>query len=868
MSRTVRLLAAAALATAVLPALGGSTTGAAAADPLYRPLSNFELSGDNVRITPDRYAAVRIDLAQARSELQDAPRAADRAGMEFSVPTPAGGTERFLLHATRTMEAELAAAHPEITTYAGRSLENAGTTIALDITPMGLHASVRDPQGQRAWYVDPAYDRPGTTTHLSYYGGAVPRAEDEFIERETPEIRQAMHKKARLAKAGAPVTQKIYRLAFVTDPSYAAYFGTDTVLAEKTTLINRVNQIYNDDLAVKMLLIDETDELNLDTEAKATGANGPCGAHPCFDPRIGDPDNDAGTYGQLEFCDGPTLGRNRVVLGQLVGAANYDVGHIGLGVNGGGIAYLGVVGWDYKGGGCTGLPEPKGDFFAIDYVAHELGHQFSGNHSFNGDQWNCGPGNRNPDTSFEPGSGSSVMAYAGICRQDNLQPHSDPYFAAGTVDEVNAYLNNPTLPVVEVQTVSLSGFDADGEKITLGFGAKTPVTLTRGTDYNAAGIEAAVEQLTGKQVSVAKWGYDPFGDFEEYPAPAGTPDDTGFQVTFAPTLAPDDPSITSTEDIDTLTVTSPSAGVTGFVGETAKGGEADNGGDATVVTGNHAPTVRAPGNKTIPLRTPFMLKGSGKDSDGDKLIYLWEQMDIGGANGTELVDNKKRNGPLFRMFGTAANVTDEGTLQSPSPGENLASSNSGRYFPDLAQVLAGQTNAKTGKCPAAPPLPPDDAPPPAVSPKIVNCFSEFLPIKKYVGTAGSKTPAMHFRLTARDGFDNGGGVGHDDVTLRIAQNAGPFLVTSFAKGGGIKAGAKRVITWKVNGTQRLAKKVRILLSTDGGKTWNKKLVRATPNDGRAKIQIPRVSTHKARIMISAIGNYFYDVNDKRFTIRR
>ena len=232
------------------------------------------------------------------------------------------------------------------------------------------------------------------------------------------------------------------------------------MLAEKVTLINRVNQIYNDDLAIKMVLIDETEDLNLDTEAKATGADGPCGSHPCFDPRVGDPDNDDGTYGQLEFCDVPTLGRNRVVLGQLVGASNYDVGHIGLGVNGGGIAYLGVVGWDYKGGGCTGLAEPKGDFFAIDYVAHELGHQYSGNHTFNGVQWNCFGGNRERSTSVEPGSGSSVMAYAGICGQDNLQPHSDPYFSAAHVDEVNAYTNHPTLPVVEVQTVSLCGFDA------------------------------------------------------------------------------------------------------------------------------------------------------------------------------------------------------------------------------------------------------------------------------------------------------------------------------------------------------------------------------------------------------------------------
>ena len=113
------------------------------------------------------------------------------------------------------------------------------------------------------------------------------------------------------------------------------------------------------------------------------------------------------------------------MLGQIVGAANYDVGHIGLGVNGGGIAYLGVVGWDYKGGGCTGLPEPKGDFFAIDYVAHELGHQYSGNHTF----FACGGGG-NERTGIEPGSGSTVMAYAGICGSDDLQPHTDPYFSA------------------------------------------------------------------------------------------------------------------------------------------------------------------------------------------------------------------------------------------------------------------------------------------------------------------------------------------------------------------------------------------------------------------------------------------------------
>ncbi len=853
MSRTVRFVAAAALAAAVLPAFGGSSTGAIAADPLYRPLANYELSGDKVRVEPDHYSAVRVDLGQARARLRSAPRVGDRSSVVFSVPTPTGGTERFAVHATRMMEPKLAAAHPEITTYAGRSLDNAHTTIALDITPMGLHAAVRGPNGQQAWYVDPAYNRPGTSVHLSYYRGAMPRAEEEFVEREAPEVRRLATKRMKETAGGKPVTQKVYRLAFLTDPSYFEYFGSsaDNVVAEKVTLINRVNQIYNDDLAIKMVLIEETDDLSLETESEATGPNGPCGAHPCFDPRIGDPDT-TGTFGQLEFCDVGTLGRNRIVLGQLVGASNYDIGHIGLGVNGGGIAYLGVAGWDYKGGGCTGLPEPKGDFFAIDYVAHELGHQYSGNHTF----FACGGGSNGP-TGIEPGSGVTVMAYAGICGPDNLQPHSDPYFSAASVDEINNYTNKPTLPVVEVQTVSLSGFDA-GDTLTLGFGAGS-VNIPFAS-YTVENLESQIETLTGKKVTIADWGYDPFFDFPSTPPDPADFDETGFQVIFADTPFPDDPSITTTEDIQPLTVSG--TGVTGFVGETAQGGTAKNDGSEQVATGNTSPTAKAPANKTIPIRTPFTLKGKGKDADGGKPTLLWEQVDHG-PKAIDLVKNRKVFGPLFRVFGEIAHVTDAGSLQTPSPGQNRATRNGTRTFPDLAQVLKGNTNAKTGKCPKFKPKDGDDP----VPFRLVNCYSEFLPIAGYKGTPG-RGKALHFRLTARDGFNAGGGLGFDQMKLRIDPKAGPFLVKSFGKKGvTIRGGKSHVIEWKVNGTKKLAKRVKILLSTNGGKSW-KTIKRKTANDGRVSVRFPRKSTKHARIMIQARGNYFFDVNDRAFRIKK
>ncbi len=863
--RRTAIAAAVVLAAGVLPAVSVSVADAAPTTGSFRPAPDARPSGPRVRVDPTEFSAVQVDLAAVRGTLSQAPRAgAGRGSLPLDVPDPTGGTERFAVQQTTVMQSRLAAAHPEITTYSGRSLDHPGTTIALDVTPMGFHASVRGPVGQRAWYVDPAYNTRGTTLHLSYYGGSVPKAVDAFVEREAPSIRRAVARRVggSATAPGALVRQRAYRLALTSDPSYAAYFGTRNVLAEKVTLINRVNQIYNDDLAITLRLVNATNSLNLDTEAKATGANGPCGAHACFDAATTDTDS------QLAYCSGESLGRNRTVLGQIVGASNYDIGHLALGVNGGGIAYLGVVGADYKGGGCTGLPAPKGDFFAIDYVAHEMGHQFAGNHTFDGVQYACSGGNRSGKTSVEPGSGSSVMAYAGICLQDDLQPHTDPYFSQRTITEVSRYTGTAIPRVVEVQTVSLRGFTSNGDTVTLGYPGATPVTLTRGVDYSRAAIEAAVEGLTGKNVTIAQWGYDPYGSYTSYPAPITSPDATGFQVIFAPTAKPD--AAGAWTDVPSLSLTSSTPGVSGFVGETAKGGKALNRGQTVTRTRNHAPRVTAPRNRTLPVRTPFTLQGKGRDKDGDKLTYLWEQNDPGKrgrGEGTSLVDNHKRFGPLFRVFGTAADVDATDTLETPSPGENLATGSRSRTFPDMAQVLAGNTNARSGHCRRVAPLPDNLADYVPVGGRTVACYSEFLPTGAYHGTPGSKHAAMHFRLTARDGYPTGGGTAFANVTLRVDHRAGPFLVTSQQHGKAVRGGSKTKVTWEVNGTKRLAGKVRITLSTNGGKTWKHVLARRTANDGKAVVRVPDVTTKHARIRISAVKNYFFAVNDARFRIK-
>ncbi|NUS49982.1 MAG: hypothetical protein HOQ22_02945 [Nocardioidaceae bacterium] len=855
MSRPLRYLSlfiSAVIALAGLQALALSGS-AAPPDDGYWSATDRRPGGDRGdatrRVEPKRYAAFTLDRAGIRAALDRAPAEdaarADGTGAVVTVPAPSGELIDFRVQQVAVMEAGLAARHPELTTYAGRAVGDPTATIRLDLTPMGFHASVRGDGNRAAWYVDPAWNG-DDSLYLSYRHGDLPRSDRGLVE---PELDHDTVKKLGTSLAEAPGTEvslRTYRLALLTDPSYATYFGTENVLAEKVTLMNRVNQIYNDDLAVRMLLINETDKLNLDTDAKATGVNGPCGSAPCFPPAT-----------LAGGCTGGLLNRNRIALGQLVGASSYDVGHIALGVNGGGVAGLGVIGGDGKARGCTGLPAPEGDYFAVDYVAHEIGHQFGGPHTFNGTELNCS-GNRG-GSPYEPGSGSSIMAYAGICQQDNLQPHSDPYFSQKSITDISNTVTATRAPINDIQTVSLRGFDTDGESFTLSFEGQQTAPIVRGTNYDIAGIDAAIEAVTGVGTV----------DIRNFGSTSTTAiDDTGFEVRF--TGAP-----YAGTDVAALGFAPVSGDVTGFVGETAQGGPQRNGGYTVTPTGNHAPVVTAPVTKTIPIRTPFALTGQATDPDGDPLVHIWEQNDRGGAAGTALGNQTKIDGPLFRIFGVHAPVTPAGALQINSPGENLATSSPTRVFPDMAQILANNTNAIDGTCPAMPPKPTTPGTPvPLPSVPVTECFAEWLPTADYVGSpanpavgwAGNNEPSLNFRFTARDLAPEGGGYSYGDVKLLLDKTSGPFRVTSKSATTAAAVGGRTETVYWTNNTSALSPNVKISLSMDGGQTFPTVLAESTPNDGNAQVTWPDVATTKARIKVEAVENYFFDVNDADITI--
>lgn len=428
-------------------------------------------------VQPVRGEMFRLEHAPLRGKLAKVatgePSEAKKLGSELELPMPDGTTARFAIVEAPVMAPELAAKFPEIKTYAGQGIDDPSATVRLDFSPAGFHAQVLSPRG--AVYVDPAY-RGDASYHVSYFkrdhgkvfddwnclaGGSATAGKGVTGNSSSPGFG--------LNKVQSGATLRTYRLAVACTGEYAAYFGgtVSNAMAAIVSAVNRVDGVYETELAVRMVLIGNNNLLIYTNSATDPYDN-----------------NNANNI---------MLTQNQTTIDSVIGSANYDIGHV-VSTGGGGVANLGCVcSASSKAKGVTGKSAPTGDSFWIDYVAHEMGHQFGANHTFNSSASNCGGGNRNASTAFEPGSGLTIMAYAGICSPDDLQAHSDPFFHAGSLDEIQTYLAGTSCAV---STATGNGAPTVSAGANYTIPASTPFVLTAtGSDPNGDTLTYCWEEM-------------------------------------------------------------------------------------------------------------------------------------------------------------------------------------------------------------------------------------------------------------------------------------------------------------------------------------------------------------------------------------
>ncbi len=346
----------------------------------------------------------------------------------IDLPLPNGSFVKVKAFHSPVLSDELAEKYPEIKTWRVVGADDVAITGRIDFTSKGFHGMLVMPDG------DTIYIDPEANTAANVYSSLSKRENSDHFHTEfncQVHDAHAVHnilaseKQSKKILANSPALDlKTYRFAVAGTAEYTASQGgtTAAAYASMVTTINRVNQIYQRDLGIRLELV--SGEQLIYTNAAT-------------DPYT---NNNANAI----------VSENMENMSSTLGLSNFDLGHVFAQGPLGGLAFVGVACVDsantssglingIKAGGATGTYNPQGEIFSIEYVAHEVGHQLGATHTFNSSQNGCGGGNRTGETAVEPGSGSTIMSYSGLCGSDDLQYNSDAYFHFASISQINSY---------------------------------------------------------------------------------------------------------------------------------------------------------------------------------------------------------------------------------------------------------------------------------------------------------------------------------------------------------------------------------------------------------------------------------------------
>ncbi len=401
----------------------------------------------------------------------------------LTVPVADGTQEKFLVRPTSVMDPRLAARYPEILSFSGQGIDDPASTIYADYSPRGFHGMILS-ANRKTIYIDPI-DRPNQT-YVVFSRADVINYQATFtcLTKESVNESFANFLQPGMQRGADDGRLRTYRLALACTGEYAQYFlnGTETtdaqrkakVLAAMNTLMVRTNGIYERDFGIRMNLI-----ANNDAIIYLNGATDPWAS---------------------EWNT-----KTQQTIDAVIGNANYDIGHLvhkesSAANNNGNAGCIGCVcKAGQKGSAFTSHFIPEGDPFVVDYVTHEMGHQFGANHTFTFSN-ESGTGSQ-----MEPGSGSTIMGYAGITGANtDVQPNSDDYFHTRSIDQITTYVKGSIGGGCAIVTVTGNAIPVVNAGGNFTIPRSTPFALTgTATDADAGDVLTYVwEQInTGTSTS-------------------------------------------------------------------------------------------------------------------------------------------------------------------------------------------------------------------------------------------------------------------------------------------------------------------------------------------------------------------------------
>ena len=366
------------------------------------------------QIKTEKETLVQLNISALKKELYAITKSAPSNYNIISLPLPDGHFARFKIKESNLLADGLKKKFPKIKTFTGQGIDDKTATLKLDINAKNFHAMIIS--AGHSIYIDPIY-KDDAQIYSSYFKrDFIKNNQKIFIEKldqTEHNNKDAIFTNNKNAMIETDGKLRTFRLAVSTTLGFSNFYGgtVEGTLAGIVNVINRVSGVYEREVAVSFQLVANNDKLIITNDS-----NNP-------------------------FTDqNRVLEINQNFIDNNIGTANYDIGHI-MTLGAGGFAGLGVVcDNSQKAGGLTGLDEPIGDPFAIDYVAHEMGHQFNARHTFNGTVGSCN-GNGSSETSYEPGSGTTIMGYAGLCGSQNTAFKSSDYFHANSIAEIYTFVS-------------------------------------------------------------------------------------------------------------------------------------------------------------------------------------------------------------------------------------------------------------------------------------------------------------------------------------------------------------------------------------------------------------------------------------------